>query len=53
MSEHREGILIMLKSVGSKDQAFLTEMMTGFFVEVCPIDDKEFKIQIVSLLIMG
>lgn len=53
MSEHREGILIMLKSVGSKDQAFLTEMMTGFFVEACPIDDKEFKIQIVSLLIMG
>lgn len=53
MSEHREGILIMLKSVGSKDQAILTEMMTRFFVEVCPIDDREFKIQIVSLLIMG
>jgi len=53
MSEHREGILIMLKSVGSKDQAILTEMMTRFFVEVCPIDDREFKIQIVLLLIMG
>ena len=43
----------MLKSVGSKDRAILTEMMTGFFVETCPIDDKEFKVQIVSLLIMG
>lgn len=53
MCEHREGILIMLKSVGSKDRAILTEMMTSFFVEACPIDDKEFKVQIVSLLIMG
>jgi len=53
MCEHREGILIMFKSVGSKDRAILTEMMTSFFVEACPIDDKEFKVQIVSLLIMG
>jgi len=53
MSQHREGILIMLKSVGSKDQVILAEMMKGFFVETCPIDDREFKVQIVSLLIMG
>lgn len=53
MSKHREGLLIMLKAVGSKDRAMLTEMMTGFFVEACPIEDEEFKIQIVSILIMG
>lgn len=53
MSKHREGLLIMLKAVGSKDRAILTEMMTGFFVEACPIEDEEFKIQIVSILIMG
>ena len=53
MSQYREGILIMLKSVGSKDQVILTEMMKGFFVETCPIDDREFKVQIVSLIIMG
>ena len=53
MSKHREGLLIMLKAVGSKDRAMFTEMMTGFFVEACPIEDEEFKIQIVSILIMG
>ncbi|MBP3235217.1 MAG: TetR/AcrR family transcriptional regulator [Eubacterium sp.] len=53
MSEHREVLLIMLKSEGSKDKAMITEMMTRFFVEACPIEDREFKIQIVSLLIMG
>ncbi|MBQ8950629.1 MAG: TetR/AcrR family transcriptional regulator [Eubacterium sp.] len=53
MSEHREGLLIMLKSTGSKDKAMLTDMMTEFFVEACPIEDDEFKIQIVSILVMG
>ena len=53
MSEHREGLLIMLKSDGSKDQAMLIEMMTEFFVKACPIDDRDFKIQIVSILVMG
>ena len=53
MSEHREGILIMLKSDESKDQIMLTEMMTDFFVETCPVDDREFKVQIVSILVMG
>lgn len=53
MCEHREGLLIMLKSEGGKDKVMLTEMMTRFFVEACPINDKEFKIQVVSILIMG
>ena len=43
----------MLKSDESKDQIMLTEMMTDFFVETCPVDDREFKVQIVSILVMG
>ena len=53
MSKHREGILIMLRSDGSKDQEMLVDMMTRFFVETCPIRDKAFKVQIVSILVMG
>lgn len=53
MSEHREGILIMLKSSENRDRAMLTDMMTEFFVQACPIEDDEFKIQIVSILVMG
>lgn len=53
MSRYREGILIMLKSDGSKDQSMLVDMMTKFFVEACPIQDKAFKVQIISILIMG
>ena len=43
----------MLKSDGSKDQSMLVDMMTKFFVEACPIEDKAFKVQIISILIMG
>ena len=53
MAEYRGGLLIMLKADGSKDKKMITDMMTKFFVEACPIEDKEFKIQVVKILIMG
>ena len=53
MAEYRGGLLIMLKADGSNDKKMITDMMTKFFVEACPIEDKEFKIQVVKILIMG
>lgn len=53
ISRNRSGMLIMLNAKESADQEMIKQMMRKQFIEACPIDDAEFKSQIVDLLIAG
>ena len=53
ISKNRSGMLIMLNAKESADQEMIKEMMRKQFIEACPIDDTEFKSQIVNLLIVA
>ena len=53
MVEYRTGLLIMLNAVGGKDRMVLLQKVEEQFVDGCPIEDQEFKIQICVLLVTG
>ena len=53
MSEFRSGFLIILSSTEGEDYRMLTGLFQQHFLEGCPIDDDEFKTQVVNLLITG
>ena len=53
MSENRSGLLIILNSSEGADLAMLKDLQRKQFLAACPIEDAEFKSQIVELLIMG
>ena len=53
MCESRSGFLIILSSTEGEDYRLLKDLFQKRFLEGCPIDDDEFKTQIVNLLITG
>ncbi len=53
MSEFRSGFLIILNYSEGADLAMLKDLQRKQFLAACPIDDTEFKSQIVELLLLG
>ena len=53
MVEYRTGLLIMLNGGGGRDRLVLLQKVEEQFVDGCPIEDQELKIQICVLLVTG
>ena len=53
MSRCRSGFLIILNCSEGEDLEMLKELLRKHFLAACPIEDKEFKSQVVDILILG
>lgn len=53
MSRYRSGFLIILNCSEGEDLAMLKNLQREHFLAACPIEDTEFKSQVVDILILG
>lgn len=53
MSNHRSGMLIMLRSNATNDRNLIEQAIIGKFIEACPIDDEGAKELISKIIIFG